>query len=89
LIFECNSSKIRLLFKHLSKMVLKISYMRENNEILKDSLKKSRIYDDETLENMKKYYGIDDHKGLVKYLRSSGLEHNEHYNKNDAEIKSH
>ena len=84
-----NSSKIRLLFKHLSKMVLKISYMRENNEILKDNLKKSRIYDNETLENMKKYYGIDDHKGLVKYLRSSGLEHNEHYNKNDAEIKSH
>jgi hypothetical protein len=70
-------------------MVLKISYMRENNEILKDSLKKSRIYDDETLENMKKYYGIDDHKGLVKYLRSSGLEHNEHYNTNDAKIKSH
>jgi hypothetical protein len=33
-------------------MVLKISYMRENNEILKDSLKKSRIYDDETLENI-------------------------------------
>jgi hypothetical protein len=49
-------------------MVLKISYMRENNEILKDSFKKSRIYDDETLENMKKYYNIDDHKGLVKYL---------------------
>ena len=38
---------------------------------------------------MKKYYGLDDHKGLVKYLRSSGLEHHEHYNKNDAEIKSH
>jgi hypothetical protein len=68
LIFVSNSSKIRILFKHLSKMVLKISYMRENNEILKDSFKKSRIYDDETLENMKKYYNIDDHKGLVNIL---------------------
>lgn len=62
--------------------------MRENNEILKNKLKKSRIYDDETLENMKKYYGINDHKDLLKYLRSNGLEHHEHYDKNDAEIKS-
>ena len=62
--------------------------MRENNEILKNRLKKSRIYDDETLENMKKYYGINDHKDLLKYLRSNGLEHHEHYDKNDAEIKS-
>ena len=62
--------------------------MRENSEILENRLKKSRIYDDETLENMKKYYGINDHKGLLKYLRSYGLEHNERYDKNDAEIKS-
>jgi hypothetical protein len=34
--------------------------MRENNEIVKDNfLKKSKIYDDESLENMKKYYNID------------------------------
>ena len=56
--------------------------MRENNEILKNNLKKSRIYDDETLENMKKYYGINDHNGLLKYLRSNGLEHHEHHDKN-------
>jgi hypothetical protein len=63
--------------------------MRENNEIIiKDNLKKARIYDDETLENMKKYYGIDDHRGLLKYIRLNGLEHHEHYDKNDAEIKS-
>ena len=62
--------------------------MRENNEILKDSLKKARTYDDETLENMKKYYGIDDHSGLIKYIRLNGLEHHEHYDINDSEIKS-
>ena len=63
--------------------------MRENNEIIiKDNFKKARIYDDETLENMKKYYGIDDHRGLLKYIRLNGLEHHEHYDKNDAEIKS-
>jgi hypothetical protein len=70
-----------VIFKHLSKMVRKNKYMREN-EILKNRLKKSRIYDDETLENMKKYYGIDDHKGLLKYIRLNGLEHHEHYDKN-------
>ena len=62
--------------------------MRENNEILKDNLKKARTYDDETLENMKKYYGIDDHRGLIKYIRLNGLEHHEHYDINGAEIKT-
>jgi hypothetical protein len=62
--------------------------MRENNEILTHNLKKARNYDDETLENMKKYYGIDDHRGLLKYIRLNGLEHHEHYDKNDAGIKS-
>ena len=61
--------------------------MRENNEI-KRKFKKARNYDDETLENMKKYYGIDDHRSLLKYIRSNGLEHHEHYDINDAEIKS-
>ena len=42
--------------------------MRENNEILTNGLEKSRIYDDETLESMKKYYGIDDHRDLLRYL---------------------
>jgi len=62
--------------------------MRENNEILNNRLKKSRFYDDETLENMKKYYGIDDHRGLLKYLRSNALEHHDHFDKKDAEKKS-
>jgi hypothetical protein len=44
--------------------------MRENNEIIiKDNLKKVRIYDDETLENMKKYYNIDDHTDLLKFIK--------------------
>jgi hypothetical protein len=46
------------------------------------------IYYDEILENMKKYYGIDDHRCLLKYIISNGLEHHEHYDKNNAKIKS-
>ena len=52
--------------------------MRENNEILKDSLKKSRIYDDETLENMKKYYNIDDHTDLLKFIKLNGIVNQDH-----------
>ena len=37
---------------------------------------------------MKKYYGIDDHRDLIKYIRLNGLEHHEHYDKNDVKIKS-
>ena len=62
--------------------------MRENNEILKKQIKKIGIYDDETLENMKKYYGIDDNRGLLKYLRSNELKHHQHYDNIDAKIKS-
>ena len=53
--------------------------MRENNEILKDNLKKARIYDDETLENMKKYYNIDDHTDLLKFIELNGIVNHEHY----------
>ena len=60
--------------------------MRENE--IKIKVQK-RFYDDDTLESMKKYYGIDDHRDLIKYIRLNGLEHHEHYDKNDAEIKSH
>ena len=62
--------------------------MRENNEIFKKQIKKIEIYDDENLENMKKYYGIDDHRVLLKYHRSNELKHHEHYDNNDAKIKS-
>jgi hypothetical protein len=47
--------------------------MRENNELLKDNLKKARIYDDETLENMKKYYNINDHTDLLKFIKLNGI----------------
>ena len=65
-------------FKHLSKMVWKNKYMRENNEILKDNLKKARIYDDETLENMKKYYNINDHTDLLKFIKLNGIMNHDH-----------
>jgi hypothetical protein len=32
---------------------------------------KPRIYDDETLEKMKKYYNIDDHTDLLKYIKKT------------------
>lgn len=57
------------------------------NEI-KIKVPKRRFYDDDTLESMKKYYGIDDKRDLMKYIRLNGLEHHEHYDKNDAKIKS-
>ena len=48
--------------------------MRENNEIIiKDNIKKTRIYDDETLENMKKYYKIEDHTDLLKFIKLNGI----------------
>lgn len=54
--------------------------MREN-EIIKDNfLKKARIYDDETLENLKKYYNIDDHSDLLKFIRLNGLTNNHVHN---------
>ena len=37
--------------------------MRENE--IKIKVQK-RFYDDDTLESMKKYYGIDDHRDLIK-----------------------
>jgi hypothetical protein len=56
--------------------------MRENNEIIKDNLKKARIYDDETLENMKKYYNIEDHTDLLKFIKLNGITtHDNHYDK--------
>ena len=48
--------------------------MRENNEILKNNnFKKARIHDDQTLENMKKYYNIDDHTDLLKFIKLNGI----------------
>ena len=53
--------------------------MRENNEILiKDNFKKSRIFDDQTLENMKKYYNIEDHTDLLKFIKLNGIVNHEY-----------
>jgi hypothetical protein len=56
------------------------------NEI-KSKVPERRFHDDDTSESMKKYYGIDDHRDL-KYIRLNGLENQEHYDSNDANIKS-
>ncbi len=40
---------------------------------------KPRIYDDETLEKMKRYYNIDDSTELIRFIRSNGLHNEEHY----------
>jgi hypothetical protein len=42
-------------------------------------IQKPRIYDDETLEKMKKYYNIDDSTELIRFIRSNGLHNEEHY----------
>lgn len=53
--------------------------MSENNEIIiKDNLKKARIYD-ETLENMKKYYNIEDHTDLLKFIKLNGITNHDNY----------
>lgn len=38
-------------------------------------MKKKRlpIYDDQTLENMKHYYKIENHDELLKYIKKNGL----------------
>jgi hypothetical protein len=66
--------------------------IRLKNNMIENEIKikvsKRRFYDDDTLESMKKYYGIDDHRDLIKYIRLNGLENQEHYDNNDANIKS-
>ena len=32
-------------------------------------------YDDETLEKMKRYYKIDDHDELLRFIKTQGLKH--------------
>jgi hypothetical protein len=46
--------------------------MRESEE-LKDKGKKTKIYDDQTLENIKKYYNIEDHEDLLKFIKLNRL----------------
>lgn len=56
--------------------------MRENEK--EKRIQKPRIYDDETLEKMKKYYNIDDHTDLLKFIRSQGLHEDQHYDNNEV-----
>jgi hypothetical protein len=52
----------------------------KENEIVKDNLlKKVHIDDDKTLENMKKYYNIDDHTDLLKFIKLNGIVNHDHY----------
>ena len=39
----------------------------------KNKNSKIKIYDDDTLENMKKYYGIEDHTDLLKFIKLNGI----------------
>lgn len=34
------------------------------------------LYDDATIERMKRYYKIDDHDELLKYIKSRGIRRN-------------
>lgn len=51
-----------------------------------ENISKPRIYDDETLEKMKKYYNIDDHTDLLKFIRSHGLHEDRYYDNNEEVI---
>ena len=44
-----------------------------------EKISKPRIYDDETLEKMKKYYNIDDHTDLLKFIKLNGIVNHDHY----------
>lgn len=39
----------------------------------KAKVKKYVNYDDETLEKMKSYYKIDDHRELLRFIKTHGL----------------
>ncbi len=47
--------------------------MKRENEELKDKGKKAKIYGDQTLENIKKYYNIEDHEDLLKFIKLNRL----------------
>ena len=61
--------------------------MKKNQE-LKDKGKKTKIYDDQTLENIKKYYNIEDHEDLLKFIKLNRLVINldNYYDDEDNEI---
>ena len=44
--------------------------------VVKDKISFHTTYDDKTMENMKRYYGIDTDDELVKYIKKN-VEHDE------------
>lgn len=52
----------------------------------KNKNSKIKIYDDATLENMKKYYGIEDHTDLLKFIKLNGINHPDHYDRYEDEL---
>ncbi|HEY6658548.1 MAG TPA: hypothetical protein VIZ62_08470 [Nitrososphaeraceae archaeon] len=52
----------------------------------KNKNSKIKIYDDDTLENMKKYYGIEDHTDLLKFIKLNGINNPDHYDSYDDEL---
>ena len=52
----------------------------------KNKNSKIKIYDDATLENMKKYYGIEDHTDLLKFIKLNGINNPDHYDSYDDEL---
>ena len=52
----------------------------------KNKNSKIKIYDDDTLENMKKYYGIEDPTDLLKFIKLNGINNPDHYDSYDDEL---
>jgi hypothetical protein len=52
----------------------------------KNKNSKIKIYDDDTLENMKKYYGIEDHTDLLKFIKLNGINNPDHYDSYEDEL---
>jgi len=69
---ENNKNEIILLKIEYQNKINKIK-IKNNEIIIKDNLKKLRIYDDETLENIKKYYKIEENTDLFKFIKLNGI----------------
>ena len=43
----------------------------------KERVKKRVLYDDDTLEEMKRYYKIDNHHELLRFIKTHGLKNDD------------
>jgi len=43
----------------------------------KEKVKRGVLYDDDTLEEMKRYYKIDDHDELLRFIKAHGLKNDD------------